>query len=79
LEVSTPSATTVMPRGNGGNFGERGNDTIYTGTPSDGDAMADEVRCGNGHDVVYLDGKDNANHNETGDSCKEIRKGKSSR
>jgi RTX calcium-binding nonapeptide repeat (4 copies) len=56
--------------------GGPGDDTIYTGTLTLGDKVADEVRCGNGYDVVYLDGKDHASHTETGDSCEETRNGK---
>ena len=44
-----------------------------------GRSLQCRVRCGNSNHVVYLDGKDKANRNETGDSCEEIRKGKSSR
>ncbi|MDQ5829174.1 MAG: hypothetical protein M3324_04725, partial [Actinomycetota bacterium] len=39
---------------------QRSTDTIR------GRSLQCRVRCGNGNDVVYLDGKDNANHNETG-------------
>ena len=51
-----------------------GNDTIYTGTKEEGkDGSSDEVRCGPGHDVVYLSGQDHAAHNlEAKDVCEEI-------
>jgi len=51
-----------------------GDHTIYTGTKEEGrDGDSDEVRCGDGYDVVYLTSQDHAAHNvEAKDVCEEI-------
>jgi Ca2+-binding RTX toxin-like protein len=53
-------------------FGASGNDTIYTGTPEEGDEESDEVACGDGNDdTVYLSGRDHAGHN-IDSSCESV-------
>ena len=52
--------------------GSRGDDTIYTGTEAEGDKTADEVQCGDGHDVVYLAGQGHSAHNLQAGACEEI-------
>ena len=52
--------------------GSRGDDTVYTGTEAEGFKTADEVQCGQGHDVVYLAGKGHASHNLQAGACEEV-------
>jgi hypothetical protein len=53
-------------------IGHDGDDTIYTGTLTEGDRVSDEVQCGAGYDVVYLSGGDHASHNTQAGFCEEI-------
>ena len=50
-----------------------GDDVIYTGTRTSGDGQADEYFCGQGHDVIYLSGKDHSSLNQTTDTCEDVR------
>jgi Ca2+-binding RTX toxin-like protein len=52
--------------------GSYDDDTIYTGTLTEGDKVSDEVQCGDGYDVVYLSGGDHASHNVQAGKCEEI-------
>lgn len=49
--------------------GSRGDDTIYSGD----DKLADEVQCGEGHDIVYVSGPDHQAGSLQRAKCEEIK------